>query len=201
MNECSGLRTYMRRRLLQKGLQPPEAILNSRHLLPTARIPKTNSLPPVALMDTLIDAFFLNIYKLFPIIEAEDFRRHYLVLLSRNEARPGFLSLLYSILAVSARQISKSHPVWTRDDCMEYRDLDLGAHFHSMAVSALGHNVNGSTTLLPSVLPSFHHGTNINTVTSLTILSMYLTQTGLLNEAWIMVGQAARLGQTMGLHV
>ena len=190
----------MRRRLLQKGLQPPEVILNSRPSFP-AQDHKTDSLPPVALMDTLIDAFFLNIYKLFPIIEAEDFRRHYLVLLSRNGARPGFLSLLYAILAVSARQISKSHPVWAKDNCMEYRDLDLGAYFHSLAISALGHDGNGSSIWVSSVLPSFYHGTNMNTVTSLTILSMYLTQAGLLNEAWIMVGQAARLGQTMGLHV
>lgn len=200
MNECAALRAHIRRRLLEKGLPLPESILNNSPPSHTVEISKTDTLPPVALMDALIDAFFLNIYKLFPIIEAEDFQRHYLVLLSRNETRPGFLSLLYAILAVSARQLSRSHSVWIRDDCIPYRNLDLGDHFYSLSLSTLGKDGNGTGSHpVLNVLSS--HGTNINIVTALTLLGMYLTQAGSLNEAWTMVGQAVRLGLGIGLHV
>lgn len=199
MNECAALRAHIRRRLLEKGLSLPESILNNNPPSHTVQVSKTDTLPPVALMDSLIDAFFLNIYKLFPIIEAEDFQRQYLVLLSRNEARPGFLSLLYAILAVSAGQIPKSHSVWTRDGCIRYRNLDLGNYFYSLSMTALGKDGNGTSNPMLNVLSS--HGTNINIVTALTLLAMYLTQVGSLNEAWTMVGQAVRLGLGIGIHV
>lgn len=192
VNECSGLRTHIRQRLLQRGFQLPESILNLRSLATQTRNVSKSSLPPVPLMDALIDAFFLNVYKLFPIIEAEDFQRQYLMLLSRNEARPGFMPLLYTILATSSRQIP-DHPVWTRGDCVQYKNLDLGGHFYSLAVSAL--ESTGASQVFPV------HGTNINTVTALTLLGMYLSQAGLLNEAWTMIGQAVRLGLAIGLHV
>lgn len=193
VNECAGLRAHIRQRLLRRGCQLPESILNLRSLAANLPHVQKSSLPPVALMDVLIDSFFLNVYKLFPIIEADDFQRQYLVLLSRNEARPGFVPLLYTILAVSSsRQIPSGHPVWARDDCLAYKNVDLGSHFYSLAMSALGSNGG-------QVLPS--HGTNINTVTALTLLGMYLTQAGLPSAAWTIVGQAVRLGQTIGLHV
>lgn len=185
-NECPGLRAHIRQRLLQKGLPLPESILNARSLVPP--VPKPDALPPVPLMDALIDAFFHNVYKLFPIIEAEDFQRQYLMLLSRNEARPGFVALLYTILAVSSSQIPPGHPVWGRDGCMGYKGLDLGSHFYSLALS----ESNGTFVQNPG---------NINAVTALTLLGMYLSQIGLLNEAYNMVGQAVRLGYAIGLHV
>lgn len=202
MNECAALRAHIRRRLLEKGLPLPESILNNGPPSHASQVSKPSTLPPVKLMDALIDAFFLNIYKLFPIIEAEDFQRQYLVLLTLNEARPGFLPLLYAILAVSARQMPKDDSVWARDDCVGYRDMDLGTHFYSLSLSALGQNGNDGPSSHPvSTPPSFHHGTNINVVTALTLLGMYLSQVGSLNEAWTMTGQAVRLGLAIGLHV
>ncbi|RHZ43685.1 putative C6 transcription factor (Mut3) [Aspergillus thermomutatus] len=185
INECPGLRSRIREGLMRKGHASVESLLSMNPLPEVSSSP--SRLPPVPLMDTLIDTFFRKVYRLFPIIEAEDFQRQYLMLLANHVPQPDFLGLLYSIMTVSSAHITENDHVWAREG---YKGLDLGGHFYGMALAA----IQGSSSLL------FISGNNINTVTALTLLGMYLTQLGRLGEAWRIIGRAVRLGYEMGLH-
>ncbi|KAL4892231.1 fungal-specific transcription factor domain-containing protein [Aspergillus ambiguus] len=202
MDDCSGIRSRVRQELLQKGHQPQESLLDQPVVcMPSMKaesspIDRTEHLPPVPLMDTLIDTFFRKIYKLFPIIEAEDFRRQYLMLRCNSGSRSGFLELLYSVLAVSSPHMATDDPVWSRPGCSAYRCLDLGDHFYSLAVAAVGVHEQPLSWMTSFTVQD----PSINTVTAFTLLGMHLTQLGKLNEAWRIVGHAVRLGYEMGLH-
>ncbi|KAL5361204.1 hypothetical protein BJX96DRAFT_165733 [Aspergillus floccosus] len=202
-DDCPGIRTRVRQELLQKGQQPQESLLSpsigceAAMKAESSPIERTEHLPPVPLMDTLIDTFFRKVYKLFPIIEAEDFRRQYLMLRYHSGSRSGFVELLYSVLAVSSPHISPDDPVWSRPGCSAYRCLDLGDHFYSLAVAAVGAHEQHLSWMTSFTVQD----PSINTVTAFTLLGMHLTQLGKLNEAWRIVGHAVRLGYEMGLHV
>ncbi|KAF9892692.1 hypothetical protein FE257_001094 [Aspergillus nanangensis] len=202
MDDCPGIRGCVREGLLQKGhptqetLLEPSSIYTPPPKCESSPVDRSEPLPPVALMDTLIDTFFRKVYNLFPVIEAEDFRRQYLLLRSHNGPRSGFMELLYSVLAISSAHISSGDSVWGRPGCSAYRCLDLGDHFYTLAVAA----VSAREQPLSWMISTAGQTPSINTVIALTLLGMHLTQLGKLNEAWRMIGHAVRLGYEMGLH-
>ncbi|KAJ5103532.1 Transcription factor [Penicillium argentinense] len=151
-----------------------------------------------ALITVLVDLFYQSIYSIFPIIHARNFRPQYdRWLCDHQENYTGqriddddneFSFLLYALLSVAASLIPKDHAIFEQDGCQIYQLVNLDDLIYSHATS------------LSSGRPYQRNPTAaINTVAAQGLLSLYLTERGRVNEAWVIAGHAIRLYQ--GLNV
>ncbi|GES62981.1 hypothetical protein ATEIFO6365_0014009700 [Aspergillus terreus] len=216
VDNCAGLRKRIQTGLANKGYDPQESVLDSSATSPAVNASSpiawwAGELPPAGLTDALVDRYFANIHRLFPIICEKEFRDHAQRRLAQKDGRYSgtsqeeSLSLLYAVLAVASPQLSPTDPVYTLPDCWRYQGVDIGAHFFSLAISSirsLPASLTGSPTraLDSDATQRLSRRGVLNTVMARALLSIYLTQTGMPREAWKMLSHAVRLGQDMGLH-
>lgn len=143
----------------------------------------------------LVDLFYHSIYPIFPIIHAHNFRPQYDRWLcgqdlggSNHKNDNEFSFLLYALLAAAASIIPKEHPIFDQEECRIYKGAELGNLLYLHA------------SILSSDRPYQRNTTSaINTVAAHGILSLYLTESGRVNDAWVTAGHAMRLYQ--GLDV
>lgn len=217
VDNCAGLRKRIQTGLANKGYDPQESVLDSSATSPAVNASSpigwwAGELPPASLTDALIERYFSNIHRLFPIVCEQDFRGHAQHLLAQKgggasgTSQEESLCLLYAVLAVASPQLSPTDPVYTLPDCWRYQGIDLGTHFFSLAISSirsLPAFLTGSPTgaLDSDATQRPPHTGVLNTVMARALLSIHLSQTGMPREAWKMLSHAVRLGQDMGLHV
>lgn len=103
---------------------------------------------------------------------------------------PGFTSLVFAVFAVAARimvdpRIVRPPPFGARDSVDEtIRPTALVFYERSMMLHYIGQTV-----------------TQLAHVQTLLLLSSFLASINCLPQAWLLCGQAVRIGQDLGLHV
>lgn len=147
------------------------------------------------ILHALIEIFYSSIYPIFPIIHRRSFQPQYDRLISTWKDGKGtgkddteFSFLLYALLAVAASIIPTEHTVFDQPDLEVYKWVDLADLLFSHATSVspgLQYHQSGTSA--------------INIVIAQGLLSLYLTEKGNANDAWVTTGHAIRLYQ--GLDV
>ncbi|KAJ5645030.1 Transcription factor [Penicillium longicatenatum] len=145
------------------------------------------------MMEALIDVYYDSIYPIFPIIHHRNLRLQYDSWLSarnngRREDDSDFSALLYALLAVAASVIPSQHAIFNQQGLHVYRDVGLGELLHSHATSI----ATGRSYRVNARFP-------MNIVIAQGLLSLYLTEDGRVNDAWVTTGHAIRLYQGLEL--
>ncbi|KAJ7068066.1 fungal-specific transcription factor domain-containing protein [Mycena amicta] len=143
--------------------------------------------PPRDLADKLVNAYFSRYHFLNPVIDKPSFLRKY------NEAAESpadptfaqsetpFLALLFSVFACAAGLVEDSR--LSGNGAAD--DGGMGMVYYERAL----------------ILQYISHAyTQVTHVQCFILLSSYLCSVNCLPQAWILVGQAVRIGQDLGLH-
>ncbi|KAJ5709387.1 hypothetical protein N7493_010721 [Penicillium malachiteum] len=147
------------------------------------------------ILEVLIDLFYRSIYPIFPILHSLSFRSQYGPWLAtrwekHNQDRENsdFSCLLYALLAVAASMLPKTHPVFERPGMQIYKSVNLADLLYTQA------------TTLDTRRPCRRNATYpTNEVILQGLLSIYLTENGRVDDAWVTVGHAIRLYQGLDL--
>ncbi|KAF7355118.1 hypothetical protein MSAN_01427400 [Mycena sanguinolenta] len=163
---------------------PASVFFGKVHALPG---PEEVEYPPRDLADKLVNAYFSRFHFLNPVIDKPLFLRKYAQLMdnlpdpqfARSEA--AFSSLVFAVFACSASLIED--PRMSISDAMD--DGGMGMVYYERAL------------ILQYIS---HANTQIAHVQCFILLSSFLCSVNCLPQAWILVGQAVRIGQDLGLH-
>ncbi|KAJ7095169.1 fungal-specific transcription factor domain-containing protein [Mycena belliarum] len=154
------------------------------HALPG---PEEVEYPPRDLADKLVNAYFSRFHFLNPVVDKPSFLRQYNQLmdsisdplLARSEA--AFISLVFAVFACSARLVEDAR--LSTSESLD--DGGMGMVYYERAL------------ILQYIS---HANTQIAHVQCFILLSSFLCSVNCLPQAWILVGQAVRTGQDLGLH-
>ncbi|KAJ7276174.1 fungal-specific transcription factor domain-containing protein [Mycena haematopus] len=163
---------------------PASVFFGKVHALPG---PEEVEYPPRDLADKLVNAYFSRFHFLNPVIDKPLFLRKYSQLMD-NIADPGFArseaafsSLVFAVFACSASLIDD--PRLSISESLD--DGGMGMVYYERAL------------ILQYIS---HANTQIAHVQCFILLSSFLCSVNCLPQAWILVGQAVRTGQDLGLH-
>ncbi|KAJ5290233.1 uncharacterized protein N7443_010486 [Penicillium atrosanguineum] len=143
----------------------------------------------------LIEIFYASIYPIFPIIHRRSFQLQYdRWMAARKDGRgtgkdeTEFSFLFYALLAVAASIIPEEHMIFNQPEMEVYKRVDLADLLFSHA-----------TSISPGLQYQQNVTSAINVVIAQGLLSLFLTEKGTVNDAWVTAGHAIRLYQ--GLDV
>lgn len=159
--------------------------------------------PPQFITTALLDVFYERLYFILPVISREDFEAQILDLDSRGteHGESDFSPVFYGVLAMAALSIPSDNHIFNDTSLTGYQGSDLAALFFEqsskLARSKPVQDIQGSEGGGSEVRGS----RSLNNVMGLTLQAAYMASIGNQAEAWISIGQAARLGQDIGLHV
>ncbi|KAJ7781484.1 fungal-specific transcription factor domain-containing protein [Mycena metata] len=163
---------------------PASVFFGKVHALPGA---EEVEYPPRDLADKLVNAYFSRIHFLNPVIDKPSFLRMYTQLMDSMpdpgfaRAQAAFTSLVFAVFACSARLVED--PRLSISESQD--DGGMGMLYYERAL------------ILQYIS---HANTQIAHVQCFILLSSFLCSINCLPQAWILVGQAVRTGQDLGLH-
>jgi Fungal specific transcription factor domain len=158
-------------------------------------------LPPNALLRILAETFFSRLYFMMPVISESDFHKELSKLnLDNQEATVAsdFLPILFGVLAMAALSLPSDHQVFNEEETRVYRESNMAADFFQKSLDTYQFVANTSWRSNRNDVPS---ASSLNSTIAVALQAAYLSSTGCQAEAWIGIGQAARFGQDIGLHV
>lgn len=195
VDRCSGLRQHISQGLQLKGHQQGEAFLTTPGAGATDGTPLwlhhrvLQSLPSVKTMEKLMDIYFGSLSSLFPIITEKEVHLIYDQLVSKQTVDIGHAAILLSVVA-SATLLQSKDDLPNSEASASHSDTRTSTVFYDLATEI--------TNLIP------HAGGTADLesiVVTKALLALYLVAIGSQAEAWILVGDAIRRGQDIGLHV
>lgn len=143
--------------------------------------------PPRDLADKLVDAYFSRFHFLMPIIDKTSFLRRYVFLMENlgdksiaREQTP-FLSLVNGVFACAAKLVDD--PRLSNSEGLD--ESGMGMVYYERAL--ILHYICHSTML-------------VEHVQCFLLMASFLCSVNCLPQAWILVGQAVRIAQDIGLH-
>ncbi|CAK5275757.1 unnamed protein product [Mycena citricolor] len=143
--------------------------------------------PPRDLADKLVGAYFSRLHFLNPVIDKPSFLRKYNFLIENTHdhsfarAETPFLALVFAVFACAARLVEDDR--LTTGDSQD--DGGMGMVYYERAL----------------ILQYISHADiQVDHVQCFLLLSTFLCAVNCLPQAWILVGQAVRTGQDLGLH-
>ncbi|KAF8855201.1 hypothetical protein BDZ45DRAFT_746711 [Acephala macrosclerotiorum] len=196
VDTCVGLRRHIHEGLEKKGYEIEETFFASPEasgnevVSPTVRGPLNSDIPPLALVDVLIDTYLRDLHFLFPIIPQDDVKSIYANVVSDRTLDTGPAAIFYAVLAVSTLLVPPTHTIFSGIDA-KYHQPDFGSSLYALSL----HFANASSDIFGR-----RRGKLQDIVVALGLLSSYLAAIGSQAEAWIMVGRAIKNGQDLGLH-
>ncbi|RPD61888.1 hypothetical protein L226DRAFT_72642 [Lentinus tigrinus ALCF2SS1-7] len=144
--------------------------------------------PERDLADKLVDAYFARFHFLMPVLDKPDFIRRYRYLMDHQDdthfirANTAFVALVCSVFAVASRFVddprlasSDNHP----------DESGMGMVYHERAL--ILHYISGASM-------------QVEHVQCFLLMSSFLCSVNCLPQAWLLVGQAVRAAQDIGLH-
>ncbi|GLB33579.1 putative fungal specific transcription factor [Lyophyllum shimeji] len=149
--------------------------------------PEEVEYPERDLADKLVEAYFSRLHFLMPVLDKPTFLRQYNnimdnmkdLALVRSEA--AFLGVLFAVFACAAHLVQDSRlTTGERND-----DGGMGMVYYERAL------------ILQYIS---HANTQIAHVQCFVLMSSFLCSINCLPQAWILLGQAVRIGQDLGLH-
>ncbi|GBE79261.1 fungal-specific transcription factor domain-containing protein [Sparassis latifolia] len=163
---------------------PASVFFGKVHALPR---PEEVEYPDRDLADKLVDAYFAKFHFLMPVIDKPSFVLKYKYLMEHTNdpllarTQTAFIALVCAVFAVAARfvddpRLSKFENLDAAGMGMVYYERALILHYIS------------------------HASTQIEHVQCFLLLSSFLCSVNCLPQAWLLVGQAVRAAQDIGLH-
>lgn len=139
-------------------------------------------LPPKQLADSLLDAYFARVHRLYPFVHEQTFRLDYERIYLRQDAeilaeRPVSIALFYMVFAHGA------------EFCRSLSDTD--------AVNMAADFVDKAKRI---VFAHMFRQESLELVQSLLLMCQYLQSTLELNQCWSLVGLMIRTAISLGLH-
>ncbi|KAJ7117381.1 fungal-specific transcription factor domain-containing protein [Mycena crocata] len=163
---------------------PASVFFGKVHALPG---PEEVEYPPRDLADKLVNAYFSRFHFLSPVVDKPSFLQKYSQLMDNTSdplfvrSETAFISLVFAVFACSARLVEDAR--LTISDSLD--DGGMGMVYYERAL------------ILQYIS---HANTQIAHVQCFILLSSFLCSVNCLPQAWILVGQAVRTGQDLGLH-
>ncbi|TFY83848.1 hypothetical protein EWM64_g177 [Hericium alpestre] len=148
--------------------------------------PEEVEYPERDLADKLVDAYFSKLHFLIPIIDKPTFMRHYKYVMEHthdeNLARTetAFIALVFAVFACAAQLVDDPRLKGERQD-----DGGMGMVYYERAL----------------ILNYISHASiQVAHVQCLILMSSFLCSVNCLPQAWLLIGQALRTAQDLGLH-
>ncbi|OCH94255.1 hypothetical protein OBBRIDRAFT_769925 [Obba rivulosa] len=148
--------------------------------------PEEVEYPPRDLADKLVDTYFARYHFLMPVIDKPSFLRDYKYLMDHTHdpnlarTRTAFIALVCAVFAVAARSVDD--PRLSREGL---DDAGMGMVYYERAL--ILHYIS-------------HVSTQIEHVQCFILMSSFLCSVNCLPQAWLLIGQAVRTAQDIGLH-
>ncbi|PIL36804.1 transcription factor [Ganoderma sinense ZZ0214-1] len=143
--------------------------------------------PERDLADKLVDAYFARFHFLMPVLDQPDFMHRYRLLMD-NLTDPHFIrtnapfvALVCSVFAVASRFVDD--PRLTTPDNLD--EAGMGMVYHERAL--ILHYISAASM-------------QVEHVQCFVLMSSFLCSVNCLPQAWLLVGQAVRAAQDIGLH-
>ncbi|CAL1702336.1 unnamed protein product [Somion occarium] len=149
--------------------------------------PEEVEYPERDLADKLVDAYFARFHFLMPVVDKPSFLRRYQYLMDNrgdvNIARreTAFMALVCAVFACGAKLVDD--PRLTRGENLD--DAGMGMVYYERAL--ILHYIS-------------HASIQVEHVQCFLLMSSFLCSVNCLPQAWILVGQAVRTAQDIGLH-
>ncbi|KAG6333504.1 hypothetical protein ID866_5580, partial [Astraeus odoratus] len=162
---------------------PASVFFGKVHALPGA---DEVEYPEEDLCEKLVEAYFQRLHFLMPVLDKPSFMTRYKVLMQRRgdtnfiQDEAAFISVVFAIFACSARLVDDPRLFRERSD-----DGGMGMIYYERAL--ILHYIS-------------HASIQVSHVQSFILMSSFLCSINCLPQAWILVGQAVRTAQDLGLH-
>ncbi|KAF9008701.1 fungal-specific transcription factor domain-containing protein [Cyathus striatus] len=163
---------------------PAAVFFGKIHALPG---PEEVEYPARDLADKLVDAYFSRLHYLMPVIDKPLFMRQYKTLMDNTHdprvarSQTAFLSLVFAVFACAANLVDDSR----LSASGRHDDGGMGMVYYERAL----------------ILQYISHASiQVSHVQCFILLSSFLCSVNCLPQAWILIGQAVRAGQDLGLH-
>ncbi|KAI0650062.1 fungal-specific transcription factor domain-containing protein [Trametes meyenii] len=149
--------------------------------------PEEVEYPERDLADKLVDAYFARFHFLMPVLDKPEFMRRYTYLMDhQNDAvfirnHTAFVALVCAVFAVASRFVDD--PRLTKFDNLD--DAGMGMVYYERAL--ILHHISYPTI-------------QVEHVQCFLLMSSFLCSVNCLPQAWLLVGQAVRAAQDIGLH-
>ncbi|KAF7331806.1 Zn(2)-C6 fungal-type domain-containing protein [Mycena kentingensis (nom. inval.)] len=144
--------------------------------------------PPRDLADKLVDAYFSRYHFLNPVIDKPSFLRKYTEVIGNNPTDPTFarsetpfLALVFAVFACAASLVDDTR--LSANGATDEGGMGMVYYERSLILQYIS-----------------HASTQVTHVQCFILLSTFLCSINCLPQAWILVGQAVRTGQDLGLH-
>ncbi|PCH41399.1 hypothetical protein WOLCODRAFT_118862 [Wolfiporia cocos MD-104 SS10] len=149
--------------------------------------PEEVEYPDRDLADKLVEAYFAKFHFLMPILDKPAFMRNYTYLMDHTtdaalaRRKTAFIGLVCAVFAVATRFVSD--PRLTKADNLD--DAGMGMVYYERAL----------------ILYYISHASSqLEHVQAFLLMSSFLSSVNCLPQAWLLVGQAVRIAQDIGLH-
>ncbi|KAH7916738.1 fungal-specific transcription factor domain-containing protein [Hygrophoropsis aurantiaca] len=142
--------------------------------------------PDEDLADKLVDAYFTRLHFLMPILDKPSFMIKYKKLMTMRDdvdfiqAQAPFISVVFAVFACAARLVDDPRLTSDASD-----DGGMGMLYYERAL--ILHYIS-------------HPSIQVSHVQSFILMSSFLCSVNCLPQAWLLVGQAVRTAQDLGLH-
>lgn len=162
---------------------PAAVFFGKIHALPG---PEEVEYPEEDLCDKLVDAYFQRLHFLMPVLDKPSFMTRYKKLMQRRgdtnfiRTEAAFTSVVFAVFACSAKLVDDPRLSSDNPD-----DGGMGMVYYERALVL--HYIS-------------HNSIQISHVQSFILMSSFLCSINCLPQAWILVGQAVRTAQDLGLH-
>ncbi|KAI0080746.1 hypothetical protein K474DRAFT_1589402 [Panus rudis PR-1116 ss-1] len=149
--------------------------------------PEEVEYPERDLADKLVEAYFARFHFLMPIIDKPSFMRRYTHLMNNSQdvqlarSETAFIALVCAVFACAAKLVED--PRLVRGDNLD--DAGMGMVFYERAL--ILHYIS-------------HASMQVEHVQCFLLMASFLCSVNCLPQAWLLVGQAVRTGQDLGLH-
>ncbi|KAI5833483.1 hypothetical protein K523DRAFT_295915 [Schizophyllum commune Tattone D] len=143
--------------------------------------PEEVEYPERELADRMVDAYFSRLHYLLPVIDKPTFMKQYVSLMDnthdivKHRTETAFISLVFAVFACGA-------PIVFPD---RMDDGGMGMIYYERAL--ILHYIS-------------HAKIQVEHVQCFTLLSSFLCAVNCLPQAWLLIGQAVRMSQDLGLH-
>ncbi|KAF8897300.1 fungal-specific transcription factor domain-containing protein [Infundibulicybe gibba] len=163
---------------------PASVFFGKVHALPG---PEEVEYPERDLADKLVEAYFARFHFLMPVVDKPSFLQRYHKIMDNKHdheyarTETAYLSLIFAVFACAAPMVQDAR--LTTGDRLD--DGGIGMVYYERAL------------ILQYIS---HANTQIAHVQCFLLMSSFLCSINCLPQAWILIGQAVRTGQDLGLH-
>jgi hypothetical protein len=153
-----------------------------------------------------VETYFERLHFLMPILDKPSFMPRYKQLMAKRDdidfiqAEASFISVVFAVFACAAHLVNDP-----RLTCENPDDGGAGMIYYERYASGRHGNLTSSLTINPTralILHYISHASiQVSHVQCFILMSSFLCSVNCLPQAWLLVGQAVRTAQDLGLHV